>query len=151
MTPLFRITLLLTVGLFFLPACGSKKTTDPAAVETFVAQYEAAYKAKDREAILNTVDWPAVDEDLREYTKGYVFPYLGQVPLQSIEAVAYEPKPEEDPQNHEGRPIVPSPAPTHRVVLTFEPADPYSDPETLDILIVEREGEVHLCGWAFSQ
>ncbi|XAL99728.1 hypothetical protein OT109_19380 [Phycisphaeraceae bacterium D3-23] len=149
MTPHFRITLLLIAGLFFLPACGAKKTTDQGAIDAFVAQYEKAYKANDRGAILNQVDWPAVNEELRDFTKGYVYPYLGQVPLESIQAVAYEPSPD-DPTEHEGKAIMPSPEPTHRVVLTFEPADAYTDPETLAILIVERDGKVHLCGWSFA-
>ncbi|MFI4861024.1 MAG: hypothetical protein ACIAXF_10125 [Phycisphaerales bacterium JB063] len=152
MKPLFHLTLLLAVG-FLLPACGDKKPTDAEiadAVAAFVEQYESAYQSNDRESVLVQVDWPAVDEELREFTKAYVFPFQGQVALLSAESQPYEPAPD-DPAEYEGHAIVPSPTPTHRVTLIFEPPNPYAEPEPIDILVVWREDKVRLCGWARAQ
>lgn len=139
----------LLLSLCLLPACGSKKQ-GPSGIDDYLKTYQAAYEAKNREEIMLMIDFGETPVELRDFTKEFVFPYLGQVELLSIRAEPYEPR-DSDTRQVEGKDIEPAPTPTHRVILELEPETPRDPPEEMDVLVVEVDGEVKLCGWRFVE
>ncbi len=130
--------------------CGSKKASDPQVVAGFLDGYQAAYEARDREAILLMIDWHGIDEELREYTKASVYPDGGYREIRSAEAVAYEVS-IDDTRAYEGKAIELATEPTHRIKIVFEPLDQNAQPERYELFAVEREGGVQLCGWTYAE
>ena len=143
------IAFCVVVGVAF-SACGSKKPQGPSGVGAFLTDYQAAYEDKNREQIMLMVDWHGVDEELRDYTKQTAFPYAGRRAIRSIEHEDYEVA-LSDTREHEGKAIVPGPPPTHRVVIVFEPENRNAQPERYELLLVEHEGAVKICGWAYEE
>lgn len=130
-------------------ACGSKQQADPQVAEAFVERYQAAYAARDREAILLMIDWSGVDEELRDYTKAAAYPDAGGRIIRTIESEPHEAS-GSDARAHGGRPIEPATEPTLRIEIVFEPIDQNALPERFELLAVERDGEISLCGWTYT-
>lgn len=143
------VAIALLPALLVLVSCGSKKQ-GPSGIDEFVKTYQTAFEAQDREAIMLMIDFGQTPVELRDFTKEFVFPYLGLVEVVSIRAEPYVPE-DRDRQQVDGKDIEPAPTPTHRMILEFEPETPRDPPEEMDVLVVEEDGDVKLCGWRFVE